>query len=162
MKYKILFLAFVFTLYTGYSMDNTFVYIPGIKIGYASGKGGGFICGFELSVGMNFDNRNAKSFMFFSGIVTGIDYFKRKFKLNLGIEAQAWPIPGICIGPSLFFDSSKSFTGISCLVYEGLGLVHFGYNYNYYFNHNDNHELLAYFKFPCPLMINLLSHPMFE
>lgn len=110
---------------------------PGIKLGYAFGKEGGFVFGWEISVTFLGD------YMIW-GIVADYDTIKDLNRFHLGIECSRAGI-GLDVGPSFAWENEKSYAGFSIIPYGGL-LVYPYYNYSYFWKRGSIHEIGSYFK----------------
>ncbi len=116
---------------------------PGFKLGYTFGEHGGFTGGLEVSVTTNF-NDNSSAVL--GGAVLGVDFCKDWTRLHVGIEASAIGV-GCDIGPSLLFRNDSVSVGFSFIPFIGIIAYPF-YNFSYFDNGFETHEVGSYFKLP--------------
>ncbi len=114
---------------------------PGLKFGYTFGDQGGFTYGFEVSITTNFKNQEIAVW---SGVVVDVDFCKDWTRLHTGIEASAIGF-GFDVGPSFLFRNDTVSYGVSLIPFLGI-IVFPYYNFSYFDNGFETHELGSYFK----------------
>lgn len=118
---KKLLIIFLFAFQFVKAADNSGIFSPGIKLGYAFGEHGGFICGVELSYVFGLANFVG------SGPVLNIDYFNKTLKIHLNAEIVPF-IGGFAAGPTLVLKESEWYWGYNFSLFLGLQFYLF-YNY---------------------------------
>lgn len=128
---------------TIYARDPQVYLNPGLKFGYTFGDHGGFTYGFEVSVTTNFKNQETAVWY---GVVVDVDFCKDWTRLHTGIEASAIGF-GFDVGPSFLFRNDTVSYGVSLIPFLGI-IVFPYYNFSYFDNGFETHELGSYFKLP--------------
>ncbi len=139
MKKILLIFLFIFAFQFVKASDNSGLFSPGIKLGYAFGDHGGFIFGIELSYVFGVANYIG------SGPVLNIDYFNKTLKIHLNAEVVSI-VGGIAAGPTLVLKHGNWYWGYNFCLFAGLQYYLF-FNYTNIYNFKFE-EVGAFLKYP--------------
>jgi len=118
---------------------------PGVKLGYAFGKDGGFISGVELSLTTTLDNQRGAW-----GILFSLEKCRSYTMLHFGGEIFPNSPIGFSFGPSLIRQNDKNEFGASATLFGGALILPY-YRYTYRHSLTDINELGAFLKWFVPL-----------
>lgn len=117
---------------------------PGIKMGYAFGKDGGFTFGYELSFVVVPRGSDDSRY----GLVIDYDWPKNAKRLHIGLE-YIYRYTGVDVGPSFIWEEGKQTTGLSIIPFGCPELLIPYYQYTLMpGSHADFHDAGMYLKFP--------------
>jgi hypothetical protein len=148
-KLLILILLFFFAKSVAFSNKPATLNI-GVKIGVCSPKHGGFFIGPEISYCeyLTKGNYRISDPYFVYGVYFNIDFFMNgKTRINLGLEGQYMPFPGLCIGLSKLSGLDSSYFGFNFLLYHGLLLYPY-IGYSIYPGKDKFFEAGTFLKYP--------------
>ena len=123
---KIFILVLFFFSYSLLLAQDRILFSPGAKFGYAFGKGGGYIYGFEISIMVDPDTPFPQNRY---GAALSYEIIGKESRLHLGAQInfskyeKAWTIAGVEIGPTLIFEDSLKDFGFSVTPYFGAFII---------------------------------------
>ncbi|MCJ7691741.1 MAG: hypothetical protein MUO60_20890, partial [Clostridiaceae bacterium] len=138
---------FLFSYPLLYAQDRI-LFSPGVKFGYAFGKGGGYIYGFEISFMFDPDISNPHNRY---GAVVSYEIIGNENRLHLGAQVnfskyeRIWEIVGIEVGPTFIFEDNIKQYGISVTPYFGAFIIPY-YRLLYVPNEFFQHEVGSFVK----------------